>query len=166
MHHYFIVFFIPEYLYQELEYISKKDPKKVKYMVKLTAEMKEAFAGMRIFPFATASKDGEPNVVPIGFCKLQEDDETIWIADNYFYKTRKNLDENPRGAIYLWGPEIKGCYQIKGDFEIKTEGEEYEKMYKMVKSMGDKDPAKALALMKITEVYQCKSGDEAGTQLL
>ncbi len=39
-------------------------------------------------------------------------------------------------------------------------------MYKMVKSMGDRFPAKALAVMKITEVYQCKSGDEAGTQLL
>jgi predicted pyridoxine 5'-phosphate oxidase superfamily flavin-nucleotide-binding protein len=78
-------------------------------MVKLTNEMKEDFAKMKIFPFATASKDGEPNVIPIGMCNLQEDGETIWIADNYFNKTRNNLDENPRGAIYVWGPEIKGC---------------------------------------------------------
>ena len=35
-------------------------------MVKLTDEMKEDFAKMKIFPFATASKDGEPNVIPIG----------------------------------------------------------------------------------------------------
>jgi predicted pyridoxine 5'-phosphate oxidase superfamily flavin-nucleotide-binding protein len=101
-------------------------------------------------------------------CNLQEDGETIWIADNYFNKTRKNLDENPRGAIYVWGPEIKGCYQIKGDIEIKTEGEDYEKMYKMVKSRGDRFPAKALAVMKITEVYECKPGTETepGKKLL
>ena len=135
-------------------------------MVKLTDEMKEDFAKMKIFPFATASKDGEPNVIPIGMCDLQEDGETIWIADNYFNKTRNNLDENPRGAIYVWGPEIKGCYQIKGDFEIKTDGEEYENMYKTVKKMGERFPAKALAIMKITEVYECKSGDGAGKQLL
>jgi predicted pyridoxine 5'-phosphate oxidase superfamily flavin-nucleotide-binding protein len=131
-------------------------------MVKLTDEMKEDFAKMKIFPFATASKGGDPNVIPIGMCNLQEDGETIWIADNYFHKTRNNLDENPRGAIYVWGPEIKGCYQIKGDIEIKTEGEDYEKMYKMVKSRGDRFPAKALIIMKITEVYECKPG--AGTE--
>lgn len=78
-------------------------------MVKLTPEMKEAFAGMKIFPFATASKNGDPNVVPIGFCKLQEDEETIWIADNYFYKTRKNLDENPRGLSISGDPKLKAA---------------------------------------------------------
>lgn len=137
-------------------------------MVKLTDEMKEDFAKMRIFPFATASKGGEPNVIPIGMCDLQEDGETIWIADNYFNKTRNNLDENPRGAIYVWGPEIKGCYQIKGDIEIKTEGEDYEKMYKMVKSKGDRFPGKALAVLKITDVYECKpgAGTEPGQKLL
>jgi predicted pyridoxine 5'-phosphate oxidase superfamily flavin-nucleotide-binding protein len=136
-------------------------------MVKLNDEMKQDFAKMKIFPFATASKSGEPNVIPIGLCKLQEDGETIWITDNYFLKTRKNLDENPRGAIYVWGPEIEGCYQIKGNIEIKTEGEDYEKMYKIVKSIGDRFPAKALAVMKITEVYECKSSKpEPGKKLL
>jgi len=135
-------------------------------MVKLSDEMKEDFAKMKIFPFATASKNGDPNVIPIGMCRLQEDGETIWITDNYFNKTRKNLDENPRGSIYVWGPEIKGCYQIKGDIEIKTEGEDYEKMYKMVKSIGERFPAKALAVMKITEVYECKSFTEPGYRIL
>lgn len=137
-------------------------------MVKLTNEMKEDFAKMKIFPFATASKGGEPNVIPIGMCDLQEDGETIWIADNYFNKTRNNLDENPRGAIYVWGPEIKGCYQIKGDIEIKTEGADYEKMYRMVKSKGDRFPGKALAVLKITDVYECKpgAGTEPGQKLL
>ncbi|MDD4498275.1 MAG: pyridoxamine 5'-phosphate oxidase family protein [Methanosarcinaceae archaeon] len=135
-------------------------------MAKLTEEMRENFSKMRIFPLATASKDGNPNVVPIGFCKLQEDGETIWIADNYFLKTRANLDENPRAAIYVWGPEIRGCFQIKGDIDLRTDGDEYEKMYKMVRELGDKYPAKALAIMKITEVYECKSGTEAGKQLI
>jgi len=27
---------------------------------------------MKIFPFATASKGGEPNVIPIGMCDLQK----------------------------------------------------------------------------------------------
>jgi predicted pyridoxine 5'-phosphate oxidase superfamily flavin-nucleotide-binding protein len=135
-------------------------------MVKLSDVMKEDFAKMRIFPFATASKNGEPNVIPIGMCRLQEDGETIWITDNYFNKTHKNLEENPRGSLYIWGADIKGCYQIKGDIEIKTEGEDYEKMYKMVKSIGERFPAKALLILKITEVYECKGGPEAGKKML
>lgn len=135
-------------------------------MVKLSDEMKEDFAKMRVFPFATASKNGEPNVIPIGMCRLQEDGETIWITDNYFSKTRKNLEENPRASLYIWGGEVKGCYQIKGNIEIKTEGEDYEKMYKMVKNIGEKYPAKALAIFKITEVYTCKGGPDAGKKLI
>ncbi len=134
-------------------------------MVKLSDEMKEDFAKMRVFPFATASKNGEPNVIPIGMCKLQEDGETIWITDNYFNKTRKNLEESPRASLYVWGAEIKGCYQIKGDIEIKTEGEDYENMYKMVKSIGERFPAKALVVMKITDIFECKGGPEAGKKL-
>ena len=135
-------------------------------MVKLNDAMKQAFATIKVFPFATASKNGVPNVIPIGMCYLQEDDETIWIVDNFFNKTLAHLKENPTGAIYVWGPESKGCYQIKGDIEIITSGEDYDKMYKMVKAKGDMFPARSLMLMKITEVFECKGGPDAGKKLL
>ena len=79
-------------------------------MAKLTTEMKEAFSKMKIFPVATASKNGTPNVIPIGIVELV-DDETIWITDNFMNKTLDNLKANPKIAFYVWGPEIKGCFQ-------------------------------------------------------
>ncbi|MBN2110660.1 MAG: pyridoxamine 5'-phosphate oxidase family protein [Methanosarcinaceae archaeon] len=135
-------------------------------MVKLTDEMKEEFAKMKVFPFATASKDGVPNVVPIGMCTIQEDAETIQIVDNFFLKTIENLRENPKGAIYIWGPEIKGCFQIKGNIEVIDHGEEYDAMRKMVKAKNERFAAKHLVKMKITDVYECKSGPDAGKKLL
>jgi Predicted flavin-nucleotide-binding protein structurally related to pyridoxine 5''-phosphate oxidase len=135
-------------------------------MVKLSDEMKEEFAKMKIFPFATASKDGVPNVIPIGMCFLQEDAETIWIVDNYFHKTIDNMRANPKGAIYVWGPEIKGCFQIKGDIKIVDRGEDYDAMRKMVKAKSDHFPAKLLIKMKITDVFECKGGSDAGKKLL
>jgi len=41
-------------------------------------------------------------------------------------------------------------------------------MYKMVKSKGDRFPGKALAVLKITDVYECKpgAGTEPGQKLL
>lgn len=133
-------------------------------MVALTEEMKEAFRTMKAFPVATASSDGWPNVVPIAFVEIV-DDETIWIADNFMKKTLLNVQENPKVSIYIWGPETKGCFQIKGTIEIKTSGPEFEKMQFTVRSKMAKAPAKNLFIMKIQEIYECTPGPQAGDKI-
>jgi len=137
----------------------------VKSMAALTEEMKTAFATIKAFPVATASKDGWPNVVPIGFVELV-DDETIWIADNFMKKTLANVQENPKVSVYVWGPETKGCFQIKGDVELKTSGPEFDKMQETVRSKMAQAPAKGLLIVKIREVYTCTPGANAGARLL
>ena len=67
----------------------------------LNAEMKETFSKVKLFPVATASKAGVPNVAPIAFVQLKSDD-TIWLADNFMNKTLANLKENPKCAIYIY----------------------------------------------------------------
>jgi len=134
-------------------------------MVKLNADMKEAFAKMKIFPVATASKDGAPNVIPLGMVELH-DDETIWITDNFMNKTLSNLRINPKIAIYIWGPEIKGCFQIKGVTAIKNSGPEYDDMKASVNRKRPELPARSLVIVKITEVFECKPGPTAGSKLL
>lgn len=134
-------------------------------MVTLTEEMKKAMATIKAFPVATASKDGWPNVVPIGFLELV-DDETIWIADNFMLKTLANVRENPKIAIFVWGPETKGCYQIKGEVTLKTSGPDFEKMQETVRSKMAKAPAKGLLIMKITGVFECAPGANAGAKIL
>ena len=134
-------------------------------MVALTAEIKAAFSTMKAFPVATASKEGWPNVVPIGFVELVSDD-TIWVADNFMKKTLANIKENPKISIYIYGPETKGCYQIKGEVELKTSGPEFEKMQETVRSKMAQAPAKNLLIVKIREVYSCSPGPNAGDKLL
>jgi hypothetical protein len=134
-------------------------------MVKLNADMKEAFAKMKIFPVATASKDGIPNVIPLGMVELHND-ETIWITDNFMNKTISNLRTNPKIAIYIWGPEIKGCFQIKGVTSIKNSGPEYDEMKAGVNRKRPELPARSLIIVKITEVFECKPGPTAGSKIL
>jgi predicted pyridoxine 5'-phosphate oxidase superfamily flavin-nucleotide-binding protein len=134
-------------------------------MVKLTAEMKEAFSKMKIFPVATASKDGTPNVIPLGIVELV-DEETIWITDNFMNKTLSNLRVNPKIAIYIWGPEIKGCFQIKGVTSIKNSGKEYDEMKAKINVKNPALPARSLVIVKITEVFECKPGPTAGARIL
>jgi hypothetical protein len=127
--------------------------------------MREAFLKMKVFPVATASKDGTPNVVPLGVVELI-DDETIWITDNFMNKSISNLRTNPKIAIYIWGPEIKGCFQIKGVTSIRTSGKEYDEMKAKLNVKNPALPARSLIIVKITEVYECKPGPTAGTKLL
>lgn len=134
-------------------------------MVKLDEKMKTAFSKVKIFPVATASKGGIPNVVPIGFCQLV-DDETIWISDNFMSKSLANLKENPNVAVYVWGPDTGGCFQIKGKAKIISSGEKFEKMKAIVHAAKPGLPAKTLIEVKITEVFQCAPGPDAGKKLL
>ena len=134
-------------------------------MVHLTEEIKTAMTTMKVFPVATASADGWPNVVPIGFVKLV-DDGTIWLADNFMLKTLANVKENPKMSICVWGPETKGCFQIKGFVEVKTDGPEFEKMQEIVFEKNSSLPAKGLLVMTITEVFECAPGAKAGAKII
>ncbi len=134
-------------------------------MVKLTPEMKEAFLKMKVFPVATASKDGVPNVVPVGIVELVSDD-TIWITDNFMTKTLNNIKANPKIALFVWGPEIKGCFQIKGLVTLKTNGKEYDEMKAKLNVKNPALPARSLLIVKITDVYECKPGPTAGVKIL
>jgi hypothetical protein len=134
-------------------------------MVALNTDMKELFSRVKLFPVATASKNGIPNVVPIAFVVLDKDD-TIWLADNFMQKTLANVKENPHAAIFLYDSDIRKCLQVKGKIEVKTSGVDYERMKKMVHEKNPGLPAKSLLIMKITGVFECMPGPTAGKKIL
>jgi predicted pyridoxine 5'-phosphate oxidase superfamily flavin-nucleotide-binding protein len=134
-------------------------------MVRLTTEMKEVFGQQKVFAAATASKNGIPNVAPVATVQLVADD-TIWIGDNYMVKTLTNVKENPYIALYIWDPEKKRCFQIKGSVTVKTSGAEYEKIKEKIREKGPHYPAKGLLIVTITEVYECTPGSSAGKKML
>ncbi len=134
-------------------------------MVALTPEMQELFKGTKYFALATASKSGDPNVVPIGMAILM-DPETIWIGNQFFHQTLANVKENPRISLLVWTAGVAGCLKLKGDVTVVEKGPNYEKMYQMVKERKPTLECKGLLIMKITDVFDCRSGAEAGKRLL
>jgi len=113
---------------------------------------------------ATASKEGIPNAVPVRFVKLY-DDEHILIADNYFLKTKKNLEENPRVAVTFWDYEARVGYQVKGSPTIFTSGRVFEDAANFVQSTKPEVKTKAAVLVKVEEVYWVKGGPDAGKRI-
>ncbi|WNY26710.1 pyridoxamine 5'-phosphate oxidase family protein [Methanolapillus ohkumae] len=139
-------------------------------MVKLTNEMKENIKKVRVLPLATASKNGIPNVIPIGIAEINDKDEKddyIHVMNNFFLKTISNMKENPHVAIYVWSPETTGCFQMKGEVvEITDKGEVYSGMTGRVSAMKPGLPMKQIVRIKITEVFNCTSGKEAGQKIV
>ncbi len=134
-------------------------------MAKLTPDMEELLKGTKYFPLATASKSGEPNVVPVGSVFLI-DPETIWIGNQFMDATVKNLKENPRASLYVWTQGVKGCLKIKADVQVVESGPEYEKMKEMVSARKAELKCRSLLVLKITDVFDCSSGPNAGKKLL
>jgi len=88
-------------------------------MAKLTADMKQAFNSVTLFPFATSTDSGIPNVVPVKYIFIEKDDE-LWIVNNFMSKTIKNMTQNPQAALYVYATDINLCCQIKGKISIQT----------------------------------------------
>jgi predicted pyridoxine 5'-phosphate oxidase superfamily flavin-nucleotide-binding protein len=132
-------------------------------MVKVTQEIKESLKATKVMYLSTASKDGLPNVVPIGAVKFL-DDETLLISDQFFNKTLANLQENPKIALAWWGE--KEGYQVKADITIHTEGEIFRQNVEWVKSLKATLNPKSAIVGKITGVYIIKAGPDAGKQIL
>ena len=133
-------------------------------MVQLTEEMLEEMKATGIISFATASKDGTPNVVPVGMIFLG-DDGNIWLVDNYLNKTLANLKENPKAAFFVWNRDFKESYQIKGTVTIENSGSDYLRAVSIANSKKETYPAKNLIKMKVEEVFYVTPGDHAGQKL-
>ncbi len=133
-------------------------------MAKLTEEMLEEMKATGIISFATASKDGTPNVVPVGMI-FMGDDGKIWLIDNYLNKTLANLKENPKAAFYIWTRDFKESYQIKGSVTIENSGADYEKAVAIAHSKKETYPAKNLVKMKVEDIFYVTPGDHAGNKL-
>ncbi|MGR9106712.1 MAG: pyridoxamine 5'-phosphate oxidase family protein [Gammaproteobacteria bacterium] len=133
-------------------------------MAKINAELRQALLDAELFPFATASPDGVPNVVPIKFLFVQND-EVLWLVDNFFNKTLENIRQNPHASLYVYRPERNLCVQIKGEIELKSSGTDFEEMRRRVHSTRPELPAKTLVVMRITDLFQCMPGPDAGAKL-
>lgn len=132
-------------------------------MVQLTDEITTSLAGTKLVFLATASRDGTPNVVPIGAFKLL-DDETILISDQFFSKTLKNMRENPQIAVSWWGE--KGGFQLKGSVTLHSDDEVFRQDVAWMKEIRPSLTPKSAVIVKITDVFIIKAGPDAGKKIL
>ncbi|HEX73628.1 MAG TPA: pyridoxamine 5'-phosphate oxidase [Dehalococcoidia bacterium] len=133
-------------------------------MAKITEEMKEVIAKTRGFAVATATKDGDPHVVPVAFGKVLSEDE-ILLVEVFMKKTIENIKANPRVAVSVWDMESLKGYEFKGDARIETSGKVFDDSVKMVQSMMPQLNAKSAVIVKVDSIFVRSPGPDAGKQV-
>lgn len=135
-------------------------------MARMNERVKELLEKVPTAVLSTASTEGEPNVVPVGAKKVL-DDETVLISDQFFNKTRANLESNPRAAVTFW--EGHEGYQLKGRVTVETSGERFEETARWIEELGNKVgfplKSKGAVILKVEAVYGVAPGPGAGRQL-
>lgn len=132
--------------------------------MKLPEEVKKLFEAQNLVAFATADTKGKPNVVPMQW-KTLLDDETVLVLDNYMRTTKKNLMENSDVCISFWDTETNEAYKIKGVGTYHADGPMYEAGKKFMQSKKPDKAPRGVVEVKVTEAYNIKPGPDAGTQL-
>lgn len=129
----------------------------------MTKEMQEMFNRAGCKQLATASKNGVPNVVPINFMKIM-DEETILASAVFMTKTFQNLKENPVCAVAVW--EGFAGYQFKGSATILTDGPVFAETQSWTEEEGRKLglplKSKGAIVIKLTDIFSVSPGADAG----
>ena len=98
--------------------------------------------------FATVNAEGMPNII-YATCVNTHGDDTIVVADNYFHKTRQNIQAGSHGSVLFMSKDNK-VFQLKGPIAYHTEGEIFEAM----KQWNPKEhPGHAAAALTVHEIY-------------
>jgi hypothetical protein len=97
---------------------------------------------------ATVDARGEPNAI-YATCVSQPDAEHLLVADNYFGKTRANIERGSRGAL-LFLTQGGEAFQVKGLLQRHTGGPYYEGMKRW---LDPELPGHAAVVLAVEEVY-------------
>jgi predicted pyridoxine 5'-phosphate oxidase superfamily flavin-nucleotide-binding protein len=127
-------------------------------------EVKNLFEKQPIVTFSTSDKQGNPNVVPI-FWKKILNEEAILLVDNFMKMSKENLLGNSSVCLAFWDSETHEAYKVKGKALYHTEGPVYELGKSFIRSKKPEATPKGIVEIKVTEVYDITPGSDAGKKM-
>lgn len=121
--------------------------------MKIPKHIQDVINNQGVHTLATSTKAGLPNIIYLTFLKVYNDNQ-ILIANNKFFKTEKNIIENPRISFVVLDKENKRAYQIKGTVEIHKDDKIYEDAVEWVKiKRPDMNSPKSGIIINVEEIY-------------
>ncbi len=127
-------------------------------------KVKALFEKQALVAFATADKNGKPNVVPV-FWKKISGNCTILLIDNYFNATKSNLLENKNACLAFWNPETEEAYKLKGQANYHFSGKVFEQGKAFLQSKKSGRIPRGVVELRVKEIFTITPGPDAGKQI-
>lgn len=96
----------------------------------------------------TVDADSTPNVI-YATCVALYQNEKIVVADNYFDKTRQNIERGSKASL-LFRTKGGKAYQLKGTIHYHTSGQVFDEMKRWNPA---KHPGRAAAVLTVKAIY-------------
>ena len=132
--------------------------------MKMPDRVQGLFNRQDLVAVGTSSPDGVPNVVPI-FWKKILDDETIIMIDNFMKATKENIQRNESICISFWDAQTEEAYKLKGTATYHLEGPMYEEGKALIQAEKPDRIPRGVVEVQIREIFRITPGPKAGSKI-
>ncbi len=127
----------------------------------LPDEIKPAMQGVIPSHVVTCSRDGTPNASTISQVYYVDPDH-VALSHQFFNKTKRNLEENPRAVVCLISPETFEAWDLELTFErSETSGPVFEAMDMQLEAIASIVGMKGIFKLRAADVFRVTSVTKA-----
>jgi adenylate cyclase len=113
-------------------------------------------------PFVTCSADGVPNITYLSIVRMV-DAEHVGLSFQFFSKTRRNLEENPRAQVIVVDPGSLRQFRLDLRFErSETAGPLFESMRTQLAAIASQTGMAKVFVLRGVDVYRVLACDAIG----
>ena len=126
-------------------------------MAKLPDEIKAAMQGVIPSCVVTSSADGTPNASAISQVYYVDGDH-VALSHQFFNKTKRNIGENPKAAVWLIHPETFDTWDLEIEFDrSETSGPIFDAMDMQIEAIASMVGMKGIFKLRAADIYRVAS---------
>jgi len=129
--------------------------------MKIPDKPKKLMEQGKIIAFATCTKDGVPNVVPmLQYWWFAEG--ILVVGDMFMRATRENVEQNGRVSFSVWDDATGEAYKFRGTAAYETAGAAYDMANNNLHKKKPDKNFKGVMVVTVTEIHDAARGENAG----
>ena len=126
-------------------------------MAKLPDEIKAAMQGVIPSHVVTCSADGTPNASALSQVYYVDADH-VALSHQFFNKTKRNVQENPKAVVWLIHPESFDTWDLELEFDhSETSGPIFDAMDMQIEAIASMVGMKGIFKLKAADIFRVVS---------
>lgn len=123
----------------------------------LPDEIRPAMQGVIPSHVVTCARDGTPNASVISQVYWVDGDH-VALSHQFFNKTKRNLEENPRAAVWVISPETFEGWDLELEFvRSETSGPVFETMEMQIEAIASMVGMTGIFKLRAADIFRVKS---------